>query len=108
MLKLLVPTAHAIDIATEFGPAKYFNTLGSLVNVLLPNLFTIAGTITLGAIVIAGIKVIAHAGSGDAKETEKDKAAFTAAVVGLIIIVTYFFCNKFLLAINICIIAKLD
>lgn len=92
MLSFLVPRAHAqVDISQEFGPAQDFNSVSSLVNVLLPNLFTIAGVVALIIVVVAGVKVIQHAGSGEGEKASKDKAAFTAAVVGLIMIAGAYF-----------------
>lgn len=93
MLNQLIPKAFAqIKIEDSFGPAQNYNTVGALVNVLLKNIFTIAGVIALLGIVISGLNLIVHAGNAEAEKTNKDRAAFTAALVGLIIIVgAYFF-----------------
>ncbi len=87
MLNWLIPTAHAqVDIQSAFGPAKYFFSIGNLVNVLLPNVLTVAGAIALVAVVITGIKTIQSAGDAEAEKTSHNKQAFTAAVIGLILI----------------------
>lgn len=92
MLQLVKPAfAQGIDIGKTFVPAKWFNTTASLVNILLPNVFTIAGVVALIFVVFAGFNYIVHAGSGDAKQTEANQRAFTAAVMGLIIIVGAYF-----------------
>lgn len=91
----LIPQAHAeVSIGSEFGPATYFKSLSDLINVLLPNVLTIAGIIAFIAVIVTGFKVIS--GAGDAKAQESSKGAFTAAVIGLIIIFgAYFFIQIF-------------
>jgi hypothetical protein len=93
----LIPPAYAeVNIQSIFGPTKDngFLTLGSLVNVLLPNILTIAGIIAFLAVIVTGLKVISS--SGDAKAQESSKGAFTAAMIGLIIIFgAYFFIQIF-------------
>lgn len=89
MFTWLVRTAYAapVNIGQTFGPAlSGFTSVSSLVNVLLPNLLTFAGIIALVGVVLAGFNVIQHAGAGESEKTAKDKSAFTAAVIGLIIV----------------------
>ncbi len=94
IMNFLIPQAHAVDIGSIFGPAKDggFITVGSLINVILPNLLTIAGLIAFIAVVYTGIKVISSA--GDAKGQEQSKGAFTAAIIGLMIIFGAYFMIK--------------
>ena len=87
----LIPKAYAVDIGTTFGPAQDFNTVGALVGVILRNALTIAGVVTLAGVVISGFNLMIHAGSGESEKTNKDRAAFTAALIGLIIIVGAYF-----------------
>ena len=90
MFSLIQPVYADVDIKTVFGPAINFPNVGSLVSVLLPNILLIAGIIAFIAVIFSGIKVISSA--GDAKAEEANKGAFTAAVIGLIIIFgAYFF-----------------
>lgn len=93
MYSLLVRSAFAapVNIKDYFLPAKSFPTLGLLINVIVRNLLTIAGILTFIIVVVAGLKVILHAGAGDSEKAGKDKGAFTAAVVGLIIIFGAYF-----------------
>lgn len=92
LLDLLVKKAYAdVVIGDNFSPAKDFPTIGSLINVLLRNVLTIAGVIAFVIVVIAGLNVISHAGSGDAQQLEKDQKAFTGAIVGLVLIFGAFF-----------------
>lgn len=101
MLQFFVKAAYAqgidkgIDIGNTFGPTsggpQSFRTLGGLISVLLPNILTIAGVVAFIGVVIAGFNVIHHAGSGEAEKASKDKQAFTAALIGLIIVFGAYF-----------------
>lgn len=88
----LVSQAYAqVNIADQFGPAQSFPTVGNLVNVVVRNILTIAGIIALVAIVIAGFNIIVGAGKMEGERAAKGGAAFTAAVVGIIIIFGAYF-----------------
>ena len=92
MLRFLIPPAYAdINIGDTFGPAKTFPSFGQLINILLPNVLTIAGVIAFIFVIVAGFKMVTHAGSGDAKELEGDKNALTSALIGLLLIFCAFF-----------------
>lgn len=91
MFDLLVRKAQAIEIADYFQPAQSFPTIGSLFMVIIRNVLTIAGIVALLAVVIAGFKMVSHAGAGMGEKASQDKGAFTAAVIGLIIIFGSFF-----------------
>jgi len=80
----------AIDIETEFAPAKNFSDVGSLVSVIVKNAFMLAGVIALVLLVMGGFAMIASAGSGDTKQMEKGKQTITGAVIGLVVIVGSF------------------
>ena len=88
MLDLFVKSLYAqpVDIRETFPPAKNFFSLGSLINVVLPNALTFAGIIALIFTIIAGFIFISHAGQGKSEQAGKDKQAFTAAIIGLMII----------------------
>jgi hypothetical protein len=73
-----------------FAPAKNFTDIGSLVSVIIPNAFVLAGIITLILLILGGFGIIAGAGSGDTKKMEQGKQAVTGAVVGLIVIMGSF------------------
>ena len=92
MLSLLTKPALAqVSIKDKFPPASNFPTISQLINVILPNLLVLAGVIGFLFVVIAGIGIISSAGSGEAEKVSKGKQAFTAAVVGLIIIFSAYF-----------------
>lgn len=78
---------YAVDIRQIFTPASNFDTIGSLVSVIIQNAFVIAGVIAFGLLVIGGLGFIAGAGAGDTKKLEQANKTITAAVVGLIIVV---------------------
>ena len=65
-----------------------FSNIGSLVNVLLPNVLIFAGVILMVYIVIAGFNMIRSAGSGDAEAAGKARQALTYGVIGFVIIFT--------------------
>ncbi|HCM37452.1 MAG: hypothetical protein UV61_C0010G0021 [Candidatus Gottesmanbacteria bacterium GW2011_GWB1_43_11] len=93
MFTWIVGTAQAaaIDIGQEYGPAQSFPTLGTLMNVILPNILTLAGIVVLVFVVASGLIFMNHAGKGESDKTAKDKQAFTAAVIGLMIIFGAYF-----------------
>ena len=82
----LIPNAYAVKIGDYFSPATNFTSLSSLVNVILPTVFLIAGVVFFVMIVYAGIQIIA-AGSNDPEKMKKLRATMTSAIAGLIIIV---------------------
>lgn len=78
----------AVDIQSVFAPAKTFGTFGDIVSVVVKNAFVLAGIISFILLIIGGFGVIMGSGSGDSKQTEQAKKTVTAAVTGLIIVVT--------------------
>lgn len=83
-----VPKAYAVDIKSVFGPATTFPTLGSLISVILFNVYVVTGVILLFLLVFGGIQIIASAGSGNPEGAQKGKGAVTTAVIGFLIIFT--------------------
>ena len=82
--------AFAVDIGTEFWPAKTFPTVGSLISTLLPNIYILAGLLLFGLLIFGGFGIIMGAGGDDPKKTGQGKQAVTAALIGfLIIFVSY-------------------
>lgn len=78
---------YAVDIKSLFSPANNFDTIGSLVSVIIQNAFVIAGVIAFGLLVIGGLGFVAGAGAGDTKKLEQAQKTITAAVIGLIVVV---------------------
>ncbi len=75
-----------VHIETIFTPAKTFNTVGSLTNVIVKNAFVVAGVIFLFLLIFGGFGYIVSAGNGDAKKMEQGKQAITSALIGLLIV----------------------
>lgn len=80
-----------IPISSVFAPANTFTTFGDIVSVVVKNAFVLAGIISFILLIVGGFGVIVSAGSGDSKKMEQAKNSVTAAVTGLIIVVTSVF-----------------
>jgi hypothetical protein len=75
-----------VEIQQVFPPAQTFPTVGSLVNVLVKNIFVLAGVLLFVLLIFGGLKFIVSAGGGDEQEIGKSKNAITAALIGFLII----------------------
>lgn len=78
--------AFAVDIGTEFGPAKTFPTVGKLVSTILFNVYVLAGLLLFGLLIFGGFGIIMGAGGDDPKKVEQGKQAVTAAIAGFLLI----------------------
>jgi hypothetical protein len=76
---------ETVNIGT-YAPSAGIKDIGTLVNVIVKNAFTLGGVIVLVLLILGGFGFIMSAGSGDVKGMEKGKKAITAAVAGLILI----------------------
>lgn len=90
----------AVDIKTVFPPAQTFDTFGALTSVIIKNAFVLAGILSFVLLVVGGFGIVASAGSGDAKKLEQSKKTLTAAVVGLLLVVTSVFIVQLLATIT--------
>jgi hypothetical protein len=86
MLALLA----GVDIGKSYlfgksGVEDVFPNLGTLINVLLPNIFALAGVILFVLLIFGGLMVIFNAG-GNPEQTAKGGQAVTAALLGFVII----------------------
>ncbi len=86
MREVLAYTQDTVSLK-DLTPAPNITDLGTLVNIILRNAFTIAGILALILLIFGGFGFIISAGSGDAKGMEKGKQAITGALIGLILIV---------------------
>lgn len=75
-----------VDISTQFEPAKIFTKFSDLINVLLPNIFILAGLILFVYLIFAGFMIIMGAGSGDEQGITKGKESLKHALIGFILI----------------------
>lgn len=62
-----------------------FSSLSDVISNLLPKVLLLGGLISFIIIIIAGVGIIAGAGSGDAHETENRKNILTYAIIGLVL-----------------------
>ena len=79
-----------VDIKNELQPAKNtdFQTLGGVISAFLPKILLVAGIIFFIMTVLAGVGMIAGAGSSDAQSKEKARSFLTYSIIGLVIIFT--------------------
>lgn len=78
--------AQGVDIKGVFPPATTFKTLGDLVNVIVKNVFVLAGVLLFVLLIFGGLKFIISSGGGDEKEIGQSKNAITAALIGFLLI----------------------
>lgn len=86
----IVNKVYAVDIAPYFKPSQTFPTIGTLISVIVPNLFIVAGVGSFVMIIIGGIRFINSAGK-DPAELEKVRSHLAAAIIGLIIVFLAYF-----------------
>ena len=85
---------QAVNAGAEYGVSSVFPDLGSLIMVLINNVYYIAGTIILFFLIFGGVTIIMGAGSGNSDQLEKGGKAVTMAVVGFIVVVFAWFIVK--------------
>lgn len=75
-----------VGIAGIYQPAQKFNTIGDLVNVILPNVYILAGVGLFVLLLFGGFSVIMGAGSDDSKKTAQGQQALMYAIIGFLVI----------------------
>jgi len=63
-----------------------YQSIGSFISAILPNIYVIAGVILFLLMVFGGLTYIKSAGSSDEEGVKKGQQAITAALVGFLII----------------------
>jgi len=82
----------AVSIVDEFfspaGGRKYdqLTDIGSLVSLFIKIVFAVSGIVILVFIIMAGIGLIAGAGSSDPEKIEKGKQSATSALIGFVVV----------------------
>lgn len=71
-----------IDIKGWFSPAQAFPDLGSLINVIVKNVFVLAAVSLFILLIFGGLQVIVKGEGGEAEGAARGKNAITAALVG--------------------------
>lgn len=90
---MLIPKAFASNVEIDFRMGdKYsvfgtFPTLGTLVTLLVKNIFILAGVVLLIFLIFGGVTYILNAGKGDQEAIEKGKNAMTGALIGFFIVI---------------------
>ncbi len=85
----MINEVRAIDISTDFAPATKFNNLSTIINLLVSNLFTIAGIIFFIVFIYAGFKLLK--GGENSEEIKKIQMLFFSSIVGMVIIFASYF-----------------
>lgn len=85
LLSIPTPIRAQITITPTFYGSP-FSEFGKLVGVLIANAYIIAGIVILFLLVFGGLSIIKGAGAGDQQKTGQGKQAFTAAIIGFLII----------------------
>lgn len=75
-----------MEIKELFPPAQTFPTLGDLINVLVKNIFVLAGVLLFILLIFGGLQVIVKAGAGEPEAAGRGKNAVTAALIGFALI----------------------
>ena len=77
---------YKLNTNTGKSVNEVFGSFGSLINVILPNIYVLASLILFFLLIGGGIMVIANAGNDNPQGVANGKKAITAAVIGFIII----------------------
>ena len=85
-MAILVQGTDGVEIQKIFPPAETFPTIGSLINVLVKNIFVVAGLLLFLLLIFAGVQFIVSSGGGDEKQMEQSRNAITAALIGFALI----------------------
>jgi hypothetical protein len=86
------PAFAQVNIGQQFwfrnqtGVAIIFPNIGTLVNILLHNVYIIAGILLFLLLFFGGFMVIAGAGGGNPEQTARGGKAVGAALIGFLII----------------------
>ena len=72
------------SVAITNAPA--FSSPGSLISILLKNIYVLAGVLLFILLLVGGFSIISSAGGGDPKKTAQGQKAITSAIIGFLII----------------------
>jgi len=76
-------TLLAFDIQSKFTPAQRFTSFGSLASDIILILTSIAGSLSIIFIIMAGIKFVTA--GGDPKKMASATSTLTYAIIGLVV-----------------------
>ncbi|OGD94876.1 hypothetical protein A3F02_03595 [Candidatus Curtissbacteria bacterium RIFCSPHIGHO2_12_FULL_38_9b] len=80
--------ADSFEIKKHFSPASLFANFGALATTVITILTSVAATLSVFLIIIAGFKFVTS--GGDPKKLESAKATLTYAIIGLVITILAF------------------
>lgn len=63
-----------------------YNTLGSFISAILPNIYVISGVILFFLLIFGGFSYIVSAGKGDQEGAKKGQQTITGALLGFLLI----------------------
>lgn len=66
--------------------APQFSTPGTIISVVLKNVYMVAGVLLLFLLIFGGLSIIMSAGGGDPKKAAQGKKAASSAVIGFLLI----------------------
>lgn len=92
MSNTLAQGFNATTIPSYYPSLKYFNNIGSLVNILVPTLMLVAAFGFLAMIFYAGFKLLSSA--GDPEKITEARNIITYGVIGLLIMMVSFLVVK--------------
>lgn len=92
-LLLFSSNAYAVRLDDEarFPWFKNFQSVGSLISLLLPNALLFAGVSLFIMILVMGFRIMQSGGGGDAEGMAKGKRALTYAIAGFVLIFSAYF-----------------
>ena len=87
----MIKPAYAFDIGEQFkfgsgGISSIFPDLGTLISILLPNVYVLAGILLLLLLLFGGFGIIMGTSGGNPEQTAKGGKAVGAALGGFLII----------------------
>ena len=71
---------------TGIDKAAQFSSPGSLISLILKNIYMVAGVLLLFLLIFGGLSIIMSAGASDPKKAAQGKKTVSAAVIGFLII----------------------
>jgi amino acid transporter len=87
----------ALNIEESFEPAKKFNNIGSVVNLIVTNIFLIAGLILFIGIVMGGFTLMTK--GSNPEEMHKGQQMLTYSAIGFVLIIVSYFVVRIVLQI---------
>ncbi|MBN1263425.1 MAG: hypothetical protein JW991_03630 [Candidatus Pacebacteria bacterium] len=77
-----------VDIFEPDLNPPVFTSFGHLIQVMLPNIYILAGVIFFFLLIAGGFGIIMNAGKGEKEGFAKNKGMVTVAIVGFLIIIS--------------------